>query len=793
MKTVLTVYFSVVFALIATCSRVVTSGTFEGNRSVSGAAATDDIRALIEADWIAQDQLKGGGFRIEHTAEVVARGEELVADLRAAMANSDRLDAANTKLQRVRQQLDECKTRSSLPENDRRALHFAARQAVRHVMLLNPLLDFDRLTFVKSHPGRFAHMCDQYYGTYARPGGGLFVLENPWSNPTARSIVGDQLPHGSFLSPELSVDGATILFAFVPARADLPFGSNWEPVFASDTAALQYARWTADASYHIYRVNVDGSGLRQLTDGPNDDFDPCWLPDGRIAFVSTRRGGHCRCGGRPVPAYTLHSMNADGSDVRRLSHHETNEWHPSVSNDGRVLYTRWDYVDRHTNIAHSVWSTNTDGTDPVAVFGNYNRDHKPWGEWHPQPIPGSHKLLAIAGAHHGYAYGSLLLLDPLRGGDGQASLTRLTPDVPFPEAEGWPNHAFTTPLALSEKYYLVSYSPDWSTRNASHKVTQGIYLVDVFGNRELIYRDPEISCLSPIPLRARPKPASRSQPFAESSAAEGEFLVVNAAQSGESSTTDIKSLRVIQIIPKTTFRSDDPKISAARQVSARMLLGTVPVESDGSAFFKAPAGVPLYFQTVGSDGMAYQTMRTITYLQRGERRSCTGCHERRHDAPVNDLPLAAHRPASTIEPGPDGSQPFSYPRLVQPVLDQHCVRCHNAEKPEGKVVLTGGFTKSSPHSESYLSLTRPDLVHRFNSTSGTEWLPTSPAGQFGARQSKLIELLTAGHYDAKLDGKSQDRLIIWVDLNLPFYGAYEPAHVAAQREGKIVPLAELLQ
>jgi hypothetical protein len=760
-----------------------------------GAAA--DLPALIEADWAAQDRLKGGGFALAHTREVIERGARLLADFKGAAG-------LETRLRDVERRLRESESRGNVPEEARRALHFEARRVVREIAFCNPLLDFDRLLFVARHPGRFAHMCDQYYGTYARAGGGLFVLEDVWTRPRLRNVVGRGLPEGSFLSPDLSYDGKTILFAWCQAQEAALRG--FDPVFRSDADALRHGRWTAEVRYHVYRVNLDGTGLQQLTDGPHDDFDPCWLPDGDIAFVSTRRGGFCRCGGRPVPAYTLHRMNAPltqpsppggrglgegGSGLRRLSHHETNEWHPAVARDGRLLYTRWDYVDRHTNLAHSVWSTNPDGTDALAVFGNYSTDRKPWGEWHPQPVPGSPKIVAVAGAHHGYAFGSLVLIDPVRGRDGLASITRLTPDVAFPEAEGWPRSAFTTPWPLSEKYYLASYSPDWSTRDATHKVTQGIYLLDCFGNRELLYRDPMISALDPIPLKPRPRPPARSRATAASG--EGEFLVVDARPHGTAGPkSGIKSLRVVQVLPKTTYRSDEPKISAARQVSARMLLGTVPVEADGSAYFKAPAGVPLYFQTVDGDRLAYQSMRTITYLQPGEKRGCSGCHEPGRASAPNRLPRAALRPPSRIEPGPDGTQPFSFLRLVQPVLDRHCARCHNPQQPAGKVVLTGRFTRASePYTESYRSLTRADLVHVFNSTSGSEWEPRTRPGEFGARRSKLIQLLQKEHHGLQLDRDSLARLALWVDLNVPFYGVYEPAHVAAQREGKDVPLGEI--
>jgi hypothetical protein len=685
---------------------------------------------------------------------------------------------------------------------------FEARSEKRRAALRNPLLDFDDILFVKRHPGTFAHMCDQYYGSYARPGGGLFVLEDFRSEPKLRDVIDGRLPEGSYLSPDLSYDARRIAFAYVPVDP------NRKPAFEAKP----------ETCYHLYTVNVDGTDLRKLTDGPWDDFDPCWLPDGDLAFISSRRGGYCRCGARPVPTYTLHRMHADGSGVRRLSSHETNEWHPSVANDGALLYTRWDYVDRHTNLAHSLWRCQADGSLPFAIYGNYNADKKPWGDWHPQPIPGSHKLMAVAGAHHGYAYGSLVMIDPRRGYDGAAPLERLTPEVPFPEAEGFPGEAYTTPFPLSEDLWLTSYSPQWSTRDASHTVTQGVYLQDRSGYRELLYRDPTISSEYAIPLRSRARPGASPDvvslrtgknacpptqtrrtgiPAPEAvwrtgipacpSPTEGRFALLNVYESALPFPPGrIKELRVIQVLPKTTYNADDPPISIARQVSARQLLGTVPVEEDGSAYFTAPTGLPVYFQALDENGMAVQTMRSLTYLQPGETASCVGCHEPRDTTPTNHSPLALRRAPSSIRPGPDGSLPFSYPRLVQPVLDRHCVSCHGAQDPADGIRLTGDHAGSDPYSFSYRALAKKDWVHWFDSVNGGEWIPLSTPGQFGARASRLTALLREGHERVTLSPEDLERISLWIDLNVPFYGVYEPEQVAAQRRSEAASLDALL-
>lgn len=745
-------------------------------------ALAEALRDDLRAEWVrdAQDRLaerglgaatSRGGAEDEAIRELACEARERARQALRAIAD------AGAEADRVAQLAGALR---GAPPSDPTAAYLEARTLLRRAVFLHPLLrSLPGLVFVKAEPGALAHMCDQFYGGFASGGGGLYVLGDPES-PHVRDVVGGQLPDGAFLSPDLSYDGRTIAFAFAevdPWRA---------PRFEAD------ARWT----YHLWRIATDGADLTRLTEGPYDDFDPCWLPDGGLAFISTRRGGYCRCGARPVPTYTLHRMAADGTGIAALSAHETNEWHPAVAADGTLVYTRWDYVDRHTNLAHSLWRCNTDGTGVAALFGNYNADRKPWGIWHAQPIPGGHEWVGVAGAHHGYAFGSLVRIDPWEGSDGLGALTRLTPETAFPEAEGYPDEAYTTPWPLSRELTLASYSPRWSTQTAAHSVSQGIYallaLPDGTSVRELIYRDPAHSSVSALPLRPRPTPPAR--PSTAPASPTGRVVLLDARRSA-SALPEVApvSLRVVQVLPKTTVVADDPPISVAKQVSARLLLGSVPIEADGSAQFEVPAGVPVYFQTVGPDGMAIQTMRSLTYLEPGEVRTCIGCHEPRETAPpVASAATALGRGPSPLASGPEGSRPFSYPRLVQPVLDRKCLTCHSGAEPAGGVVLTGDHADGDAWSRSYRALARKSLVHWFDSVNGGEWIPRTTAGGFGARASRLSALLREGHGGVVLEGEEWERVALWLDLNVPFYGSYLPRHVEIQRAGGAVPEEELL-
>ncbi|MHC4641395.1 MAG: TolB family protein, partial [Planctomycetota bacterium] len=325
---------------------------------------------------------------------VLRRADALLAYLKS-MHGVIHLSAEEKQLAQLKIQ----NTKTPIQDTDARYQLFQQILRLRRkIAFSNPLLDFDRILFIKRHflPAtatwgsdmRGNHMCDQYYGFHTIPGGGLFVLENPFGDkPIIRNILvnsvcengrfkGNRLKPGGFLSPELSYDGNTILFAYTEA----------EPT--------RY-KWTEKSTFHIFKVNIDGSSLVQLTDGPENDFDPCWLPNGCIIFISERRGGYGRCHPRPVPLYTLHSMNTDGSNIIRLSHHEGNEWHPSIDRNGMVIYTRWDYVDRGNIQAHHPWITTPDGHDARAIQGNYGKSKgaRPTMEMDLRAIPGSHKYI----------------------------------------------------------------------------------------------------------------------------------------------------------------------------------------------------------------------------------------------------------------------------------------------------------------------------------------------------------------------------------------------------------------
>ncbi len=719
---------------------------------------------------------------------LLRRSAALLHRLREMPGAPDLSEAADelADLQRRAAGIDPAKT----PERYR--LFHEAMRLRRRIALANPLLDFDRILFIQRRDaGGPFHMCDQYYGCNARPGGGLFVLDDAFGpEPRLRNLLADatvengrlegrRLEGGSFLSPELAFDGRTVYFAWTQAEAEKTY------------------TWTPECCYHVFKVNADGSNLRQLTDGPWDDFDPCVLPSGRVAFISLRRGGYLRCG-RHCPTYTLHSMEPDGSDIVPLSYHETHEWHPSVDRFGRIVYTRWDYVDRDTNVAHHIWTCYPDGRDPRSMHGNYplERGSRPWMEMSIRAVPGSLRYIATTGAHHGHAFGSLVLIDQSHEDDrAMSQLARLTPEVRFPEAEGdiRRHMIFATPWPLSEDFWLCAYDP------AAKR--HGLYLADAFGNRTLLYRHESVPSLSPIPLRPRPRPPVIPTETAQTVRGKRTFgkrpatvavmdMYDSDFQWPEGAKVD--RLRIVQLLPKSTPPPDKPRIGVARQSNARASLGTVPVEADGSVHFEAPVGVPIYFQALDEKGMAIQSMRSVTYVHPGERLVCQGCHEpkRRQRRPTGPLPVALRRGPSPLEPEAEGSNPFNYVRLVQPVLDRHCVACH---EKEDALDLAGAPGAKHGWTRSYANLAEAFgfYFHVYNGSinAGAHGGSRTVPGRFGARASRLLEYLGPAHYGVDLPPEALRRVTLWLDLNSEFYGAYEKTE--AQARGEVVePILE---
>jgi hypothetical protein len=736
--------------------------------------------AAVESDWIRQEEAHGRRpDDVELLREVYRRGGLLMAHLQSSPHRIDFSSEAGLYLQ-LGGQIENIET---LDEQQRLSFYKELRWLNRAVALKNPMLGDQPIVFLKRR--RFVcQMLHEYLGYYYDfeeiEGGGVFLLKDPGHSLEIHELAGHQLPKGNYTTLSLSYDAKTIFFAFAERSASKP------DYYSSERNG-----------FHIYAMDSDGNNLRQLTSGLFDDFDPCELPDGGIVFMSTRRGGFGRCHNpwEPLPTYTLHRMEPDGGNINTLSFHETNEWHPSVLNDGRIIYTRWDYVDRSAAHFHGLWVSNPDGSNPDVIFGNYTQ--KINACFQGRAIPGSNRVVFVAGAHHADVGGALVLCNPDQvrlnresGEDEFSAIEELTPEICFPEAEGWPKTFYHSPWPLSEEFFLVSYSFEPLSGMGSGVKQDGytgIYLLDRFGNMELLYRNASISSMYPIPLRPRDVPPVISSNLDHAMGSEGEFMLsdVNTALMGMPADRTIRELRVFQVLPKTeTHIANNPQLGYANAESARMLLGTVPVEEDGSAYFRAPAKKPLLFQAVDGDGRVVMGMRSLTYLQPGERRGCVGCHEGVHDIADYIPPVAFHREPSRIEPGPSGSMPWNYALLVQPVLDQRCVSCHHGNPEGAQPGLTG--EPQGDFTVSYQNL-RP-YVHWFEwGGDEVDAIVTQP-GRMPSDISPLVGILEDEHHYGKMDLREEERrrLYLWLDGNASFFGVYARDALLAQLHGQAI-------
>lgn len=688
---------------------------------------------------------------LERTLALMTEMVERFASLeRDVAAERDEL----ATLRRRQQELQSVVTPDTPAE--RRAL-YDARLAKRRLFFRDPDLQaIERILFVKRHAFEPSHNYSVLLDSPYRAGGGVYVLNIPQR------------------------DGR-----FEPAQAQLErlFDSGGgiarNPTANFDLTKVYFGyRPSVDGYFHIREMNTDGSDVNQITDGPFHDYWPCPLPDGGLAFISTRCRARFICW-RPQAA-VLFRMDARGEDIRPLSFANLSEWGPSVMSDGRIIWQRSEYVDKGADFSHTLWAVRPDGSHPELVFGN--DIIQPNGYANGREVPGTSEFLCTLVSHFGDLNGPLALVDPARSRFSEQAITTLTPEVPWPG--NWPQEeCFRDGVPLSRDYFLCSHAP---------RDQFGIYVIDRFGNRELLYLDPKIGSMCPTPFRVQPTPPVLSGK-AEQADAPGELFLADVYQGLEHSVErgSVKYLQISQELradldqmPDGTYRNDHPEFqdwyaTPIHKVSgpfgwpsyvAKATLGTVPVEEDGSARFLAPSGKVLYFQALDEEFNELQRMRSVVQLQAGEKRSCIGCHESRSAAPPARPALALQHPPRQLEPPPWGAGPFSYETVVQPVWDKHCVSCHNSTDKR-KLDFTATLDVDKVPA-SYRTLISQGWVHYldcgWNSGGNEKREPLT----FGTVKSKLWGVLDAGHYDVALTAEEKRRIKCWTDLNCPLWPDY---------------------
>jgi hypothetical protein len=638
-------------------------------------------------------------------------------------------------------------------------------------------LGFERLLLVQRCELRPTHVYT-YHVEGFRPGGGLYLgtVSGPHRGELKQLVPSAQ---GQILDCDLSYDGREILF-------------SW--------------RRTQGEGYHLFTVGADGSNLKQLTDGPQHDYNACWLPDGGIAFLSTRSSRFAYCWISPVGI--LHRMNRDGSNLLRLSANIVNDFTPSVMRDGRIVYSRWEYVDKPAIPIQSLWTIHPDGTGLAGFFGN--RVLSPATFMEARSIPGTDLVLCLLTSHNGPCRGAIGIIDISQGNNAQAGMRNVTPEVDIgrvDQGDGNSVHGpYENPYPLDREYYLVSKRGTVVARSYD-----GAQQAKVIGPRG------GLGFYNPQPLRPRPVPpllasqVAAAEPAAPAPAGpldetgapvQWATVVLQDIYRGlepQVKRGEVKEICVVEEMRKAVrtdvanraFGFQFPVISCGATYAGKKVWGYAPVAADGSACFRVPSGRPVYFMALDGRGRAVQRMRTFTHLMPGEVQGCVGCHEPRQQTVA--APAAAPRvPDSLRAPEWGEGVGFDYSTVVQPVLDRHCVPCHSGAAPPQKVDLCGDKTDFFNVSYEVLARGRKRAGEAEWDSPYVNWIPTFNGMEqnilevtpkaWGSPRSKLAEIVLGGHPETngaprlRLEEREVRRILAWIDLNVPYYGTSETAY-----------------
>jgi len=756
----------------------------------AGGEAPGYSREDILNDWMRQDA--GGNvarcFTSEHNAGLE---QKMVAKVLAEQSSPE-----------LKAQFEEL-TGAKAPGCDPRwkDLYTQACEARRAARLGSLLKQTREIIFTKhynlggSHYAYTEGLSDAQYERWFAPGSALCLLKMNGTCGVVETLLED--PDGVIRDPDVSYDGKRLLFA-------------WKKSDRQD-------------DYHLYEMDVATRKIRQLTFGLGfADYEGVYLPNGDILFSSTRCVQTVDCWFAEVS--NLYTCDKDGKYLRRLGFDQVHTNYPQVLDDGRVIYTRWDYNDRGQIYPQPLFVMNMDGTGQTEYYGN--NSWFPTSILHARGIPGSRKVIAIASGHHSPQFGALVVIDVTRGRQETAGATLVAPRVEDKKDRrygridsylGFDGH-YSHPYPLNEREYLASFSARAETGRGT-KNGFALYYVRDDAARELLALDAEISCNQPVLLMERkrpPVPASKVD-YREST---GAYYVQDVYEGpgleGVPRGT-IKRLRVVALEYRAAGtwamhnRSFGPagKSMISTPISGpngswdvKRVVGEAKVHADGSAFFEAPARTPLYFQAVDEDGYVAQTMRSWSTLMPGEVASCVGCHEDKNTAPPTAgraMALASKAGPQELDPSYGPPRGFSFRKEIQPILDRHCIRCHNdrstisimrgpaeskkadAAKGEKKAFSLlgeqGGGGGGRKWSDAYLTLTRHGTPNRVVNWLNSQSIPPMlPPYHVGSAKSDLMTMLKAGHGNVELSREELDKIACWIDLLVPYCGDYMEAH-----------------
>ena len=605
-------------------------------------------------------------------------------------------------------------------------------------MLDGPLRDVREVVFAVRVPGT-----DHWYanfGFYSEPGREYPPQRAPGGKVVPRRIYKDG---GQLVKVDLRTRKATVLL-------DDPAGAVRDPVVDLDGTTIFFSyRRGGSPFYHLHQIQADGTGLRQITDGPFNDIEPACLPDGGLVFCSDRSNRFVNCWITPVA--TLYRCERDGGDLRMLSSNVEHDNTPWPLPDGRFLYMRWEYVDRNQGVFHHLWTANPDGTGQMVYYGNM---HPGTAMLDAKPVPGTRQVVASFSPGHGRVehQGYVTLVDPRLGPDHRASARRIS--------RGGPE--YRDPYPVSPNCFLVAADNRLLAMNGK-------------GQTEVIYTLPKspkkVWLHEPRPLVARPRgrvvPDRTQRDDPMGTLFLGDIHV--GRQMAGVPKGEVKELLILEQLPKpVNFSGGMWPTSAGGTFTLSRILGTVPVRPDGSAHFRAPALRSLVFVALDKNRLAVKRMHSFTTLQPGESMGCVGCHESRLTTPLahNPRPAAMGREPDHITPIAGIPAVPDFPRDVQPVLDRHCVKCHNPDTYRARLDLSGDRTPL--FSRAYWSLTRRGLYADGRNAMRANYAPR----QVGSSASHILAHLDGSHHGAKPSIEERATIWAWIEAGAPYAGTY---------------------
>ena len=595
------------------------------------------------------------------------------------------------------------------------------RKLQKEALLDNPLLDFDRLLLVKRGTKQ------RKYGLPQNWQGNCAVSKDNYDNEIA--VLSPVRPEGRLTTLFRPENGSKFV-----GDVDLHF----------DAGKMLFSMPGTNNRWQIWEASVDGQDLHQVTTGEHNDvdnYDACYLPDGRIIFDSTRcfQGVPCVGGGNTVANLCI--MNDDGSEVRQLCFDQDHNWCPTVLNNGRILYSRWEYSDTPHYFSRLIFHMNPDGTNQAEYYGSNSL--WPNSTFYARPIPNHPTMIiGVISGHHGVPrMGELVLFDPAKGrreADGAVQRIpgyrqKVQPKIADGLVNGsWPK--FLHPYPLNDKYFLVSSQPNSQS-------LWGIYLVDIFDNMVLVKEIPNYVLFEPVPLRKTKRPPI----IADKVNLKSKEAVVMVADVYNGPGLEgvprgtVKKLRLFEQHYAYPRMGGHINIGIDGPWDVKRILGTVPVNSDGSASFRVPANTPIAVQPLDADGKAVQIMRSWFTAMPGEVLSCVGCHEAQNSTPLTRITMASRQVPSPIEPWYGPARGFGFQREVQPVLDKYCVGCHDGKHAERPNFARDAKSTFRNFTASYVAL------HPYVRRPGPEsdYHLQRPM-EFHANTSELIQMLEKG-------------------------------------------------